>query len=245
MLDITNLSVKKNKKHILKKVSLTIEPGQIHVLMGPNGSGKSMLAHAIAGDPDITTTGKIQLGNKDITKALPNERARKGLFLSFQNPVEIPGLRFAQFLRLAYNTVTGTTMDVKDFRKLLTPKAKEIGLSAEFIDKEVNTNLSGGEKKKMELLQMMTLKPKYIIVDEIDSGLDVDAVKIVAKQLKKLVKNGSGLLLITHYKRILEHLKPDKVSILSNGQISDTGGYELVNNIEKLGYDPIKNGSQV
>jgi Fe-S cluster assembly ATP-binding protein len=238
MLEVNSLETKIDDQRILKGLSLVVKPGQIHALMGPNGSGKSTLSQAIMGNPMLAghVKGKILLNKKDITEASPDERAQLGLFLSFQTPIDIPGVKFSDFLKQAYTEITGEQIEVEDFLELLKKEANRLKLSADFIDRELNVGLSGGEKKKMEMLQMLVLKPKYIIVDEVDSGLDIDAVREVAKVLGEAVKEGAGLLIITHYKRILEYVKPDKVSIIKNGKIVKEGGAELVEELEDSGY---------
>jgi Fe-S cluster assembly ATP-binding protein len=242
MLEIKDLEVSLGDKKILKKLSLTLKPGEIHALMGPNGSGKSTLSQAIMGNPQYkdNISGEILLDGVNVLDLTPDERAKKGIFLSFQTPVEIPGVRFSEFLKQSYTAVTSEVVEVDDFRERLKGEAKKLNVSEEFIDRDLNAGLSGGEKKKMEMLQMLVLKPKYIIVDEVDSGLDIDALKVVAKALNQRVQEGAGVLIITHYKRILEYVKPDRVSVIKDGKIAAEGGEGLIDDLEKLGYDPIK-----
>lgn len=241
MLSAKNISLKIDKEQILNKLNIELKPGEVHALMGPNGSGKTSLAQVLMGVPMFRDTecGKVSIDSKDVSDEDPNERAKKGLFLSFQNPVEIPGVRFSEFLRHAYLNIKDKGVEVDNFRDLLKKNAAELDLSSEFIDRELNAGLSGGEKKKMEMLQMLVLEPKYVIADEVDSGLDVDALKSVAKILTKLVKQGTGILIITHYSRFLKYLKPNRVSIIKSGTIVKEGGWDLVKQIEKEGYESI------
>lgn len=238
MLVLNSITCVLDRKKILDSVNLCIKPAEVHALMGPNGSGKSTLAQVIMGNPEFVekAKGSVFLDGKDISKLAPDERAKKGLFLSFQTPIEIPGVQFSDFLRQSYVVVTGKSIEVEDFRELLKKEAKRLSISEEFIDRELNVGLSGGEKKKMEMLQMLILKPKYIVVDEVDSGLDIDAVKVVAKALNEAVKNGAGLLIITHYKRILDYVQPHKVSILKGSKIVKSGDVKLLNFVERTGY---------
>lgn len=243
-LEIKNLHASVNGQEILKGVTLTVRSGEIHTIMGPNGSGKSTLCHVLMGHPKYEVTkGKILLDNEDITTLDPDKRAKLGIFLSFQYPQEIPGVRFTHFIRQAKNAILiaqgKTAMPVKDFLNLLKEKIKMLKFPESFLERSVNEGFSGGEKKRAEILQMAVLEPRFAILDETDSGLDVDALKIVAKAGNDIARNTqSGVLLITHYKRILNYMKPDFVHIMSNGKIIKTGKHEMVEEIETKGYEP-------
>lgn len=226
-------------KEILKGISLVVKQGQIHAVMGPNGGGKSTLAHVLMGHPGFKVTkGKITVNGINITKLSPDKRARLGLFLGFQYPVEVPGVNFANFLRMAVNE-NKTKKEEKTsplaFRNLMLEKAKKLAFSEDIAKRFLNEGFSGGEKKKAEILQLALLKPKFAILDEPDSGLDVDALKFIAKTITTL-DFPVGLLLITHYQRILHYIKPDYVHILINGKIVKSGNAHLAKKIEKSGY---------
>ena len=239
MLEIKNLHVEFKDKEILKGVNLTLEPGKVHALMGPNGSGKSTLAHVLAGDPRYNVvSGKILLNGKDITKSNPNERAKLGLFLSFQNPVEIEGVKLSTFLRQAYNSLNKKKLSILEFNELLNKKAEELKIPKEFLSRYLNKGFSGGEKKKAEILQLLVLNPKIAILDEVDSGTDVDALKIVARAINKINKStGMTILIITHYNRILKYLKPDKVFVMIDGKVVKEGNNShLAEEIDERGY---------
>lgn len=236
-LEIKNLHVSINNIQILNGVNLNVEPGTVHALMGPNGSGKSTLAHTLMGHPKYTITqGEIFLDGKDITNAKPDERAKQGLFLSFQYPAEISGVKISNFLRTAYNATHDKKLSVVEFHSLLKEKMASLGMSPDMIKRSLNEGFSGGEKKRSETLQLMILQPKYAILDETDSGLDVDALKQVAEGINKARTKEMGILVITHYNRILDYLKPDKVHIMKNGQIVKSNGPELAKTIEIEGY---------
>ncbi len=241
MLKVQNLSVEIDGKKILRDINLEIGPGTIHVLMGPNGSGKSTFAKALVGDPDLKiVSGKIYLDQKDLTNMQIDQRARMGLFVAFQSPVEVPGVNFANFLRLAYNSRCSKDqkLPVFKFKRFLKDKLELLGLSENFLDRNLNEGFSGGEKKKAEVLQFAVLNPQYAIFDETDSGLDVDALKIVFSGIKKvLVANPKmGLLIITHYERVFEYIKPDYVHLIVNGSIVKSGDIKLIESIKKKGY---------
>ena len=240
-LEIQDLHVEVSGKEILQGINLTFEPGKVHALMGPNGSGKSTLAHAIIGHPKYKITqGKIILDGKDITNEKADIRAKLGLFLSFQNPQEISGLRINTFLRSALNNVKGKNYSVIEFHKLFKEKMKE--LNFELGGRNLNEGFSGGEKKKAEMLQLSILEPSFALLDETDSGLDVDSIKIVANSVNMIKeKNEMGVLLITHYNKFIDYLKPDFVSIIYEGKIVKEGGIELAKLIEEKGFEGIVN----
>jgi len=243
MLEINNLHVKleEEDKAILKGLTLTVEAGKVHAIMGPNGSGKSTLAYVLSGrDGYEVTDGSATLDGEDILELEPEERAAKGLFLAFQYPVEIPGVGNMTFLRTAVNAQRKARgeeeMSSGEFLKLVREKAKALKIDAEMLKRPVNTGFSGGEKKRNEILQMAMLEPKMCILDETDSGLDVDAMKLVADGVNALRDAGRGFLVITHYQRLLDHIRPDVVHILAGGRIVATGGPELALEVETNGY---------
>lgn len=239
VLEIKNLVVESEKKQILNGVSLYVKPGQIHVLMGPNGSGKSSLSLALMGHPRYqVTSGKILLDGKDITNFTPDKRAKAGLFLAMQYPVSVPGVSVVNFLRTSIKNIKGQ-VNTSEFVKDLKSKMKKLKIDESFASRGVNDGFSGGEKKKMEILQLSILQPKYAILDETDSGLDIDALKLVASGIKKASGPNIGILLITHYQRLLNYIKPDYVHVLVDGQIIKTGSYLLAQAVEKAGYKKI------
>jgi len=246
MLEIKNLHVdlEDEDKTILKGVDLTVEAGKVHAIMGPNGSGKSTLSYVLSGrDGYKVTQGTATLEGHDILDMEPEERAAAGLFLAFQYPVEIPGVGNMTFMRTALNAQRKARgedeMSAADFLKLIRAKAKELHIDADMLKRPVNVGFSGGEKKRNEILQMALLEPKMCILDETDSGLDVDAMKLVADGVNALRSEGRGFLVITHYQRLLDHIKPDFVHIMSDGRIIKTGGPELALEVEKNGYADI------
>ncbi|MEK6830515.1 MAG: Fe-S cluster assembly ATPase SufC [Nanoarchaeota archaeon] len=243
MLEIKNLHVEVEGKKILKGVNLKLEKGKVHSLMGPNGSGKSTLANVIMGHPKYEITkGQIIFNGEDITNLSPNKRAKKGLFLSFQYPSEIEGVTISNFLRTALNSLRENKgeekISVLDFRNLLKEKITLLKMDESFSDRYLNQGFSGGEKKRSEILQLTLLNPKIAILDETDSGLDVDAIRAVAHGINTLIGKDKDkiILIITHYKRILEHIKPHKLSIMIDGKIALEGGPELVDQLEEKGY---------
>lgn len=243
MLEIKNLHVELEEegKQILKGVDLTVEAGKVHAIMGPNGSGKSTLSYVLSGrDGYSVTDGSATLLGEDILEMEPEERAAAGLFLAFQYPVEIPGVGNMTFLRTALNAqrkLRGEDeVSAAEFLKLVREKAKTLKIDAEMLKRPVNVGFSGGEKKRNEILQMAMLEPKMCISDETDSGLDVDAMKLVSDGVNALRDAGRGFLVITHYQRLLDHIKPDVVHIMSDGRIIKTGGPELALEVEKNGY---------
>jgi Fe-S cluster assembly ATP-binding protein len=237
-LKIDDLHVSIEDNEILKGVSLDIEAGKTYALMGPNGSGKSSLSYALAGHPKyIVTKGKISFEGEEITQASPDLRAQKGIFLSFQYPKSIPGVTVSNFLRAAYKAVKKEDIRVFDFQKKLKAKMEQLHIPKSFMKRFVNEGFSGGEKKKAEILQALILEPKVIIMDETDSGLDVDALKVVAEGVKTLAGPNTAVILITHYFKILEYLTPDVVHVLKQGELVSSGGAELAEEIEKTGFD--------
>ena len=245
-LEIIDLHVEVNGKEIIKGVTLTFYAGKVHALMGPNGSGKSTLAHALMGHPRYKITkGKIILNGEDITNAKPEVRAQKGLFLSFQYPSEISGVTISNFLRTAVNNLRekkgSPTYSVVDFHKLLKGKMAQLKMDGSFSKRYLNEGFSGGEKKRMEMLQLSVLEPSYALLDETDSGLDVDAMKTVAEGIERIRQEREmSIIVITHYSKFLEYLKPDVVSVLSAGKIIKAGGHELANQINEQGFDGLK-----
>lgn len=237
-LVISNLSVAVEGKKVLSDINLAIKSGKIHLLMGPNGSGKSTLALSLMGHPDYQiTSGQVLLNNQDLLKLNTEQRAKKGLFLTFQNPVALSGVPLIKLLLTAQKSVSQKNIDVLSFDNNLKKEAKKLTMSDELLERSVNDGFSGGERKKSEVLQLLTLKPKFVILDEIDTGLDIDALRVVALAISEQVKKGLGVILITHYGRILEFLKPDAVYILNKGKIVKSGNLSLVEKIEKKGYE--------
>ena len=242
MLEVKNLHVEFKGKEILNGLNLKLEAGSVHALMGPNGSGKSTLSYVIMGHPSYeVTSGEILLDGKNILALTPNERAKLGLFLSFQNPIEIEGVKISTFLRQAYNAINRKKLSLLEFQELLEKRADELKIPRDFLSRYLNKGFSGGEKKKAEILQLLVLNPKIAILDETDSGLDIDSLKLVANGINSFMKKDKIVLIITHYKRILEHIKPDKVSIIIDGKIALDGTKELVNSLEEKGYEWLKN----
>ncbi|WP_333828570.1 Fe-S cluster assembly ATPase SufC [Pararhodobacter sp.] len=246
MLEIKNLHVKleEEDKVILKGVDLTVEAGKVHAIMGPNGSGKSTLAYVLSGREGYAVTeGSALLEGAELLDMEPEERAAAGLFLAFQYPVEIPGVGNMTFLRTAVNAQRKARgeeeMSSTEFLKLIRAKAKDLKIDAEMLKRPVNVGFSGGEKKRNEILQMAMLEPRMCVLDETDSGLDVDAMKLVADGVNALRKDGRGFLVITHYQRLLDHIKPDVVHIMADGRIIKTGGPELALEVEHNGYADI------
>lgn len=246
-LEIRDLHVSVADKPILKGVNLVVKQGEIHGLMGPNGAGKSTLANALMGHPAFNVTqGRVLFKGQDILDLLPDERSRMGLFLAFQYPVAIPGVSVANFLRMAINTRRKTEngndkgISVLEFRELLKAKMDLLKVPHDFAGRYLNEGFSGGEKKRTEILQLATLKPEIAILDETDSGLDIDAVRIVASGVNALVGKDLGVLIITHYQRILNHIRPHYVHIMLDGRIVESGGPELAEQLEEVGYEGMK-----
>lgn len=242
MLEIKNLHVKVEEAEILRGINLTVNPGEVHAIMGPNGSGKSTLAQALAGHGAYEVTdGTVTFLNQDLLEMPPEERARLGLFLAFQYPVEIPGIQNAYFLQMALNEMRKShgqeEIDAMDFRALLMEKMKQVNVDPSFADRNVNEGFSGGEKKRNEILQMAVLEPRLAILDETDSGLDIDALRIVSEGVNRLRSPERSMILVTHYQRLLNYVEPDFVHVLSKGRIVKSGDKELALELEEKGYD--------
>lgn len=244
VLEIRNLHVSIDGKPILKGVNLTVKQGEVHALMGRNGSGKSTLAYALMGHPAYTVEeGQIIFDGQDVLELEPDERSRLGLFLAFQYPVAIPGVTVANFLRAAINARRKDAnpddkgISIPEFRKLLTSKMEALKIDPKFAGRYLNDGFSGGEKKRAEILQMATLSPKIAILDETDSGLDIDALRVVADGINKLIGPELGVLVITHYEQFLNYIKPEFVHIMFDGQIVEEGGFDLAEKIQRDGYD--------
>ena len=241
MLEISNLHVTVDGKAILKGIDLSIAPGEVHAIMGPNGSGKSTLAYVMTGRAGYDVTdGQIRYQGRDLLTMAPEERAVEGLFLAFQYPVEIPGVPNTTFLKEALNSVRRARgeaeLDAMQFLKLVRQKTKELGISDEMLKRPVNVGFSGGEKKRNEMLQMAILNPRLAVLDETDSGLDIDALKIVADGVNAQRAPDRSMLVITHYQRLLDHIVPDQVHVLAQGRIARSGGADLARDLEAKGY---------
>jgi Fe-S cluster assembly ATP-binding protein len=242
MLDITDLHATVADKEILKGITLTVNPGEVHAVMGPNGSGKSTLAQVLAGHPAYeVTAGTVTYEGKDLLEMEPEERAQAGIFLAFQYPIEIPGVSNAYFLRAAYNEIRKARgeeeIDPMSFADLMDEKMKLVEMEGDMLTRSVNTGFSGGEKKRNEILQMAVLEPKLAILDETDSGLDIDALRIVANGVNSLRRPDNATIVVTHYQRLLNYIVPDFVHVLANGRIVKSGGKELALELEARGYD--------
>ncbi len=249
-LVITNLHVdvetESGPKEILKGVDLTIRPGEIHAIMGPNGSGKSTLAYAIAGHPKYTITeGSVVLDGVDLTEMTPDERARAGMFLAMQYPVEVPGVSVANFLRTAKTAITGEAPKVRTWVKEVDAALNRLQLDHSFSSRSVNEGFSGGEKKRHEIVQLELLNPRFAVLDETDSGLDIDALRIVSDGVNRYADQGDrGVLLITHYTRILRYIHPDFVHVFVDGRVAEEGGRELADKLEESGYESYVKAAQ-
>ena len=242
MLEVIDLHASIGNVEILKGVNLKVNAGEVHAIMGPNGSGKSTLAYVLAGHPSYkATSGRVLFQGQDLLPMLAENRARAGLFLSFQAPIEVPGVRFDEFMRAGFNAIRKSRgvpeMGVLDFNKLLASKLGIVGMDSTFARRYVNEGFSGGEKKRGEILQMAILEPRLAILDETDSGLDVDALREVAQGINQLRRADNAILLVTHYQRILNYIMPDVVHVLISGRIVKSGGKELALEIETEGYD--------
>ncbi|MBK7803521.1 MAG: Fe-S cluster assembly ATPase SufC [Chloracidobacterium sp.] len=245
LLEVKNLHAGINGKEILKGLNLEVKKGEVHAIMGPNGSGKSTLSKVLAGHPSFEVlSGSVLFDGKDLLELDPDVRAREGVFMAFQYPVEVPGVSNSQFLRLAYNQKALhhglEELDPLEFNDYLKEKAKIVEMDAQFFKRSVNEGFSGGEKKRNEILQMAVLEPKLAILDETDSGLDIDALRIVAEGVNKLRSPENAIILVTHYQRLLNYIQPDFVHVLADGKIVKEGGKELAVELEEKGYDWVK-----
>ena len=243
LLEVQNISVSVEEKQVLKNVNFSINPGEVHVLMGPNGAGKSTLGNALMGNPVYKIDGgKIIFDGQDVTEESTDKRAKAGMFISFQNPLEVPGISLESFIRSALQQKTGERVKLFQFQKELQKNMQLLNMADTYAKRDLNVGFSGGERKKSEILQLLMLKPKFAILDETDSGLDVDAVRTVSKGIEEYQKTQNGaLLIITHSTRILESLKVDYAHILMNGSISTEKGDELVDKINREGFKFLKN----
>lgn len=242
-LEIKNLTVEVAGKKVVDGMNLTIPAGEVHAIMGPNGTGKSSLSKAIAGHPEYPiTSGEVLLDGENLVGLSPDEIARKGFFLGFQYPIEVPGVSIANFIRacLSARLPEGETLNPVEYYKKLHSKMEALKMDRSFTTRSVNDGFSGGEKKRCDILQMLMLEPKFAVLDEVDSGLDIDALKIVSEGVNSARSPERGMLLITHYHRLLEYIKPDAVHVMSGGKIVRSGGAELAVELEQKGYDWIK-----
>tara|TARA_B100000579_G_scaffold85354_1_gene66715 strand:+ start:149 stop:883 length:735 start_codon:yes stop_codon:yes gene_type:complete len=243
MLEIKNLKASINKKKILNGLNLNIKPGEVHAIMGPNGSGKSTLANVLSGKNGYEVSGELKYNGKNLKEIPVEERAQKGIFLAFQYPLEIPGVNTNNFLKTSLNSIRKANgekeLDTLSFIKLVKEKSAELGIDEKILSRQLNVGFSGGEKKKNEILQMKILDPSFSILDETDSGLDIDALKIIAKGVNSSRDGKKAFLVITHYQRLLDYIKPDFVHVLSGGKIIKTGCSELAEELEKTGYQKL------
>lgn len=247
MFEIKKLNVKIEGRHIIRDVSLSIGPGEIHVLMGPNGSGKTSFAQALMGRPGLEVSGSMKLDGKELAETPPDERARLGLFLSFQDPEEIEGVKTSSLMRKAMAARGEASPDMDEMMRMhkeLLDSAEKLGMGEGMVSRELNVGFSGGEKKRMEILQMMSLKPKVAILDEPDSGLDVDGVKLIASAIKEMSDGKKSFLIITHHADILKYLEADHVHVLAHGRIVKSDGMELAHEIEEKGYGAYNGGAE-
>ena len=243
MLEIKNLKASINKKTILNGLNLNIKPGEVHAIMGPNGSGKSTLANVLSGKDGYEVSGELKYNGKSLKQIPVEERAQKGIFLAFQYPLEIPGVNTNNFLKTSLNSIRKANgekeLDTLSFIKLVKEKSAELGIDEKILSRQLNVGFSGGEKKKNEISQMKILDPNFSILDETDSGLDIDALKIIAKGVNSSRDGKKAFLVITHYQRLLDYIKPDFVHVLSGGKIIKTGCSELAEELEKTGYQKL------
>ena len=240
MLEIKNLQASINNKQIIKGLNLTVKPGELHAIMGPNGSGKSTLANILSGKNGYKISGEINYKGENLKEIPIEKRAQRGIFLAFQYPLEIPGVNTNNFLKTSLNSILKAKgkkeLDSLSFLKLVKEKSSELGIDEKFLSRQLNVGFSGGEKKKNEILQMKILDPEFCILDETDSGLDIDALKIISDGVNSSRNNKKSFLIITHYQRLLDYIKPDYVHVLSGGKIIKTGCSELAQELEKTGY---------
>ena len=242
LFEFRNIHVEVEGKEVVKGVSLTIGPGEIHAIMGPNGSGKSSLSNALMGHPSYQITqGEAFLDGKDILGMSADERSRAGLYLAFQYPLAIPGVTVANFMRAALQAHRGKDAGMSDFRKLFKAEMKALSVDESFATRYLNDGFSGGEKKRVEILQMSVLNPRMALLDETDSGLDIDALKVVSEGINRFHSDRNGLLLVTHYQRLLNYVKPHHVHVMMQGKLVKSGGPELALKLEELGYDWVEN----
>ena len=244
MLQLQNLKASVNDKSILNGLNLVIKPGEVHAIMGPNGSGKSTLANILSGKSGYDVSGSLKYEGKNLQEIPIEERAQKGIFLAFQYPLEIPGVNTTNFLKTSLNSIRKAKgekeLDTLNLLKLIKEKASELNIDEKFLSRQLNVGFSGGEKKKNEILQMKLLEPKLAILDETDSGLDIDALRIVADGVNSHKNKNNAFLIITHYQRLLDYIKPDFIHVLSKGKIIKTGCAELGQELEKTGYENLK-----
>ena len=244
MLEIKNLQASINKKIILKDFNLIVKPGEVHAIMGPNGSGKSTLANILSGKSGYDVSGSLKYEGKNLLEIPIEERAQKGIFLAFQYPLEIPGVNTTNFIKTSLNSIRKAKgekeLDTLNLLKLIKEKASELNIDEKFLSRQLNVGFSGGEKKKNEILQMKLLEPKLAILDETDSGLDIDALRIVADGVNSHKNKNNAFLIITHYQRLLDYIKPDFIHVLSKGKIIKTGCAELGQELEKTGYENLR-----
>src|SRR5262245_49120058 len=240
-LEIHDVHAAVGDREILRGIDLTVEQGQIHALMGPNGSGKSTLSNVIMGRPGYTLTGgRVILNGEDISRLTPDERAKRGLFLAMQYPTEIPGVSVVNFLRTAYQSIHGEQVSALEFRKHMKTQMERLGVEDSMVQRYVNQGFSGGEKKRNEVLQLAVLEPQIALLDETDSGLDIDSLKLVAESVNELVGPELGVLVITHYQRMLNYITPSSVHVMMQGKIVQSGGPELAHRLEEKGYEGIR-----
>ncbi len=224
-------------REVVRGVDLAVVPGEIHAIMGPNGSGKSSFANALMGHPAYTLEGQVELGGEDVSGLSPDEKARAGMFLAFQYPVAIPGVSVASFLRAALTAVRGREVPIREFRRELSTRMEELEMDPAFAGRYLNDGFSGGEKKRLEILQLLMLRPRFALLDETDSGLDIDALKVVSAGINAAAREDVGMVLVTHYQRLLDYVRPDIVHVLVDGRIVRSGGPELALELEARGYD--------
>lgn len=237
MLEAKNINIKAGKKEIVKGVSLQVKSGEIHALMGPNGSGKSTFAQALAGQSLYKTQGRLSLDNKELLALSPDKRAKLGLFLGFQNPVSIPGVRVFSFLKQSFDSLyPDKRLTLSEFREKILKLIQSLDLDKNFLERDLNYHFSGGERKRLEVLQALVFKPKYVVLDEIDSGIDLDGLKLIKKAVLKLKKQKAGIILITHQPKILKLIRPNKVHLMIAGRIVASGNEEVIKRLEVSGY---------